>query len=132
LQSKFLDESQLAFVVKKQIETYFKARAQQVILPKVALYSELTNLSPPTIKIRQYRARWGRCNNLGELRFNYLLMMLPNHVIDYVVVHELCHLKHLNHSIKFWQLVAKFFPDYIEAKAWVKANQSSLYWHLPK
>jgi predicted metal-dependent hydrolase len=132
LQRKSLDKPQLALMVKKQIETYFKVQAQQVILPKVVWYSKLTNLSPTSIKIRQYRARWGSCNSHGGLSFNYLLMMLPNHVIDYVVVHELCHLKHLNHSILFWQLVAKYFPDYVEAKAWVKANQSALYWHLPK
>jgi predicted metal-dependent hydrolase len=128
IQHKLTNESQLAIVIKKQIEHYFMQQAQRYILPKVEYYSKLTQLAPTSIKIRQYRARWGSCNNRGELSFNYLLMMLPNHVIDYVVVHELCHLRYLNHSTTFWQLVAKFFPDYIDAKKWIKVNQSALHW----
>ncbi|PHR84645.1 MAG: hypothetical protein COA59_06535 [Colwellia sp.] len=121
----------LAAAVKKQIEKYFKQQAENIILPKVITYSQLTSLTPTSIKIRQYRARWGSCNNRGELSFNYLLMMLPIDVINYVVIHELCHLQHLNHSKAFWQLVAKFFPDYIQAKQWIKINQSALLWRLP-
>jgi len=122
---------QLALVIKKQIECYFKQQAQNIILPKVEYYAKLTQLAPTAIKIRQYRARWGSCNNRGELSFNYLLMMLPIHVIDYVVVHELCHLRYLNHSKVFWQLVAKYYPDYLEAKKWIKDNQSALHWRIP-
>lgn len=128
---KNYNESQLAILVKKQLECYFKKQAHQIILPKVAYYAELTQLTPTAIKIRQYRARWGSCNNKGELSFNYLLMMLPIEVIDYVIVHELCHLQHLNHSHCFWQLVGKYFPDYVTAKEWVKTHQSALYWQLP-
>ena len=117
--------------VKKQLEGYLKQQAQVIILPKVAQYAQLTQLSPVSVKIRQYRARWGSCNNRGELSFNYLLMMLPLAVIDYVIVHELCHLQHLNHSASFWQLVAKYFPDYQEAKHWIKLNHSALQWRLP-
>lgn len=131
IQQKMLNEIQLAVVVKKHIEHFFKQQAQKLILPKVEHYSTLTQLIPTSIKIRQYRARWGSCNNRGELSFNYLLMMLPKHVIDYVVVHEVCHLRYLNHSTTFWQLVAKYFPDYIDAKKWIKANQSALLWRTP-
>ena len=58
-------------------------------------------------------------------------MMLPMFVIDYVIVHELCHLRHLNHSKDFWRLVEHYFPDYLKAKAWIKANQSALHWRAP-
>jgi len=131
IQNKLLNKSQLAVVVKKYIERYFKQQAQKTILPKVEYYAKLTQLVPSSIKIRQYRARWGSCNSRGELSFNYLLMMLPIYVIDYVIVHELCHLHYLNHSKDFWQLVTKYFPDYIEAKKWIKANQSALHWRIP-
>ncbi len=122
---------QLGMAVKKHIEGYFNVQAEKIILPKVAFYSQRTSLVPTSIKIRQYRARWGSCNSRGELSFNYLLMMLPIHVIDYVIVHELCHLQYLNHSKEFWQLVAKHFPNYIQAKQWIKINQSALLWRLP-
>jgi len=120
----------LATAVKKHIEKYFKQQAEEIIPLKVATHSQLTSLQPESIKIRQYRARWGSCNNRGELSFNYLLMMLPAHVIDYVIVHELCHLQHLNHSKEFWQLVARYFPNYMQAKQWLKTNQSALLWRL--
>lgn len=128
---KLSNSEQISSVVKKHIEQYFKQQAEDIIPQKVALYSQLTSLIPASIKIRQYRSRWGSCNNRGELSFNYLLMMLPNYVIDYVIVHELCHLQHLNHSKAFWQLVAKHFPNYRQAKQWVKSNQSALLWQLP-
>lgn len=131
IKHKRLNKAQLAIVVKKQIEHYFKQQAHQLILPRVEYYSKLIQLSPKTIKIRQYRARWGSCNSRGELSFNYLLMMLPKHVIDYVVVHELCHLRYLNHSSYFWQLVTQYCPDYFNAKRWLKANQSALAWRTP-
>jgi predicted metal-dependent hydrolase len=121
----------LAAAVKKQIESYFKRQAEDIIPQKVTAFSQKTSLTPTSIKIRQYIARWGSCNNRGELSFNYLLMMLPAHVIDYVIVHELCHLQHLNHSKEFWQLVGKYFPNYIQAKQWIKANQSALLWRKP-
>lgn len=121
----------LAIIVKKHIEKYLKQQAEEIIPLKVATHSQLTSLQPVSIKIRQYRARWGSCNNRGELSFNYLLMMLPAHVIDYVIVHELCHLQHLNHSKEFWQLVARYFPNYIQAQQWIKTNQSALLWRLP-
>ncbi|MBL4822764.1 MAG: M48 family metallopeptidase [Colwellia sp.] len=121
----------LAAAVKNQLEHYFKQQAQQIIPLKVATYAQLTSLTPTSIKIRQYRARWGSCNNRGELSFNYLLMMLPIEVINYVVIHELCHLEYLNHSKEFWQLVAKYFPLHTQAKQWMKINQSALQWRLP-
>jgi len=129
-QKKLSNRDLLAIAVKKHIEKYFKQQAEKTIPLKVATYSQLTSLKPISIKIRQYRARWGSCNNRGELSFNYLLMMLPNYVIDYVIVHELCHLQHLNHSKEFWQLVARYFPNYMRAKQWLKTNQSALLWRL--
>jgi len=131
IQRKLLNKSQLAEVVKKHIEKFIKAHAQKIILSKVESYSKLIKLLPTSIKIRQYRARWGSCNSKGELSFNYLLMMLPMHVIDYVIVHELCHLRYLNHSKQFWLLVSTHFPNYVEAKKWIKTNQSALYWQIP-
>jgi len=129
-QYKLNQSNALAAKVKKHLELYFKEQALQVISLKTNHFSEITGLMPTTIKIRQYRARWGSCNNRGELSFNYLMMMLPDEVINYIVVHELCHLRHLNHSPLFWQLVAKHFPHYRQAKQWLKIHQSDLLWRL--
>ena len=117
--------------VKKQLESYFKEQAEQLISQRLKQITKQIRLTPSKVIIRQYRARWGSCNNRGEVSFNYLLMMAPVFVIDYVIVHELCHLSHLNHSKEFWQLVAQYLPNYQEAKKWLKSNQSELYWHTP-
>jgi predicted metal-dependent hydrolase len=130
-EKKLSNKVLLATAVKKHIEEYFKQQAEHIIPLKVATYAQLTSLKPLSIKIRRYSSRWGSCNSRGELSFNTLLMMLPIEVINYVVVHELCHLQHLNHSKEFWQLVAQYFPHYNQAKQWVKTNQSTLLWRLP-
>ena len=117
--------------VKKQLESYFKLQAEQLIIERLGLISLKTSLIPKRVSIRQYRARWGSCNNRGELSFNYLLMMTPQFVIDYVIVHELCHLEHLNHSKDFWQLVEKHLPNYQVAKRWLNEHQSQLHWQTP-
>ncbi|KGJ90686.1 M48 family metallopeptidase [Colwellia psychrerythraea] len=117
--------------VKKQLEGYFKRLAEDVISQRLELISKQTLLMPSSMNIRQYKSRWGSCTNLGALSFNYLLMMTPLFVIDYVVVHELCHLEHLDHSKNFWQLVERHCPDYQIAKQWLNSHQSQLYWKKP-
>ncbi len=115
--------------VKSLIEQWFKASIYDYLCHQLPLFSEKTLLHAEAFKVRKYKARWGSCNSRGELSFNYLLKMLPPWVVDYVIVHELCHLKHMNHSTNFWQLVEKHCPEFYLAKQWLKKNQSSLSWN---
>lgn len=128
---RLIETKTLPKQVKKQLESYFKVEAQNYISTRLVSLSAQTSLVPKQIKIKQYRARWGSCNNRQEVSFNYLLMMAPPSVIDYVIVHELCHLIHLNHSTDFWQLVGKHCPYYQEAKQWLSSHQNDLVWQLP-
>jgi len=114
--------------VKKLLETYFKQEAEKLFVERLELLSTQTSLVPRKVIIRQYSARWGSCNNRGELSLNYLLIMAPIFVIDYVIIHELCHLEHLNHSKSFWGLVEQYCPNYHIAKKWLKTHQSQLHW----
>ena len=114
--------------VKSQIEYWFKACIESYIREKLVVFSQKISLSPSSFKVRKYKARWGSCTSHGELSFNYLLKMLPTWVIDYVIIHELCHLKHMNHSTAFWQLVAKHCPEYQAAKNWLLKHQPHLRW----
>lgn len=114
--------------IKLLIEAYAKKCAQTYIEQYLPAWSRITNLVPKSSTIKKYRARWGSCNNRGELQFNYMLMQAPSWVFDYVIVHELCHLRYLNHSANFWQLVATNFPNYLEAKQWLKSHQTELSW----
>ena len=72
------------------------------------------------ISVRDARTRWGSCSFTGHLNFNQRLIMAPPEVIDYVVVHELLHRKELNHSSRFWALVARYYPGYVDAKRWLR------------
>ena len=125
-----LSGSALAHKVKKMLEGWFKTKAEEYFTLRVPQLSALTGLSAKAVKIRQYQARWGSCNNKGDLSFNYLLMMAPLSVIDYVITHELCHLTHLNHSAHFWRLVSSHCPSYQTSKMWLKSYQMQLQWKL--
>lgn len=130
--NSLFDASTSAKQVKKQIEAFFKQQAEQIITQRLTSIVEQTSLTPSKVNIRQYRARWGSCNNRREVSFNYLLMMAPLFVMDYVIIHELCHLTFLNHSQQFWLLVEKHCSNYKEAKNWLKSHQTQLCWQLPR
>ena len=81
-------------------------------------------LSPKGVGIKSFKSRWGSCSVKGKLDFNWKIVMAPNRIVDYVVVHELCHLKQHDHSPKFWTLVERVVPDYESCKEWLKKNVS--------
>lgn len=123
-----LNSTAILTKVKSQIECWFKRHMEDYIGQNLAGFSQQMSLYASSFKVRKYKARWGSCNSRGELSFNYLLKMLPNWVIDYVIIHELCHLEHMNHSTNFWQLVAKHCPEYQSAKNWLQQHQANLSW----
>lgn len=104
----------------KEELTYFSKKAKQVIPPKVEAYAKKLGVQYGRISIRTQRTRWGSCSGRGNLNFNCLLMMAPEEVLDYVIVHELCHLIEMNHSKRFWGLVETMMPDFQNQKAWLK------------
>lgn len=96
--------------------------ALQDIPPRVKYYAEKMSLSVGRITIRNQKTRWGSCSSKGNLNFNCLLMLCPEDVRDYVVVHELCHMLEMNHSKAFWNNVEHIMPDYRSRRAWLKEN----------
>lgn len=101
-------------------------QALERIPKKVEYYALKMNITYGRITIRNQRTRWGSCSSKGNLNFNCLLMLAPPEVLNYVVVHELCHRREMNHSSRFWTEVEKILPDYKEQKRWLKENGSSL------
>lgn len=102
------------------------ADAARVDIPKrVARLAPIVGVHCGRITIRNQRTKWGSCSSKGNLNFNCVLMLSPEWVRDYIVVHELCHLKEMNHSPAFWAEVARVCPGYQEAEAWLKANGSA-------
>lgn len=106
-----LTEEELNKLAKKALET----------LPtKVQHYAKQIGVTYGRITIRNQKTRWGSCSSKGNLNFNCLLMLAPEYVQDYIVVHELCHRKQMNHSQAFWLEVKRIMPDYQEAELWLK------------
>ncbi|MFP4514762.1 MAG: M48 family metallopeptidase [Parcubacteria group bacterium] len=89
-----------------------KEIARKLIQTKVDKYSNDLALDYQRISIRAQKTRWGSCSKQGNLNFNYKIILLPEYLQDYIIIHELCHLKELNHSKRFWDLVASICPDY--------------------
>lgn len=98
-------------------------KALQYIPERVEHFAPIVGVDYRRITIRNQKTRWGSCSAKGGLNFNCLLMMTPPEVIDYVVVHELCHRKEMNHSKNFWNEVEKVLPDYTIARNWLKEFQ---------
>lgn len=109
------------------LEKRYREAAREYIPGRVAYYQELTGGHYKKICIRDQQTRWGSCSAKGTLSFNFRLMLAPPRVLDYVVVHELCHLTHMNHSKAFWQMVESILPDYRIHRKWLKENGHTLH-----
>lgn len=96
--------------------------AMKVIPDRVRFFADRMGVYYGRITIRNQRTRWGSCSSKGNLNFNCLLMLVPDRVRDYVIVHELCHLKEMNHSKRFWTEVEKVMPNYKVYRKWLKDN----------
>ena len=106
-------------------------RAMEYIPKRVQYYAKIIGVDYGRITIRNQRTRWGSCSSKGNLNFNCLLMLFPADVIDSVVVHELCHRKHMNHSDKFYAEVERAFPDYWRCHAWLKEHGGAYLSRMP-
>jgi predicted metal-dependent hydrolase len=89
-------------------------------------YAEKYNLYPRRVRIKTQKSRWGSCGIHNDINLNWLLMLAPPKVMEYVVIHELCHIQERNHSANFWQLVEKHCPKYREHRLWLKQNSRSV------
>lgn len=103
-----------------------KKYARKIFEARVAYFHQFTGGDYTSITIRDQKTRWGSCSGRGTLSFNWRLILAPPEILDYVVVHELCHLTHMNHSKEFWGLVGKILPDYKIRRKWLKENGHTL------
>ncbi len=116
-----LSDDQRAFLEKKYIDA-----AREYFPKRVAYFHSFTGGAYKRITIRDQKTRWGSCSVKGTLSFNWRLMLAPPAILDYVVVHELCHLTHMDHSAAFWQAVETVYPDYRNARKWLKDHGQEL------
>lgn len=107
-------------------EKWYRAQAQDWILKRLVFYTQRYGFQYNQVRFKNTRSRWGSCSSKQNLNYNFRLILAPPDVIDYVVVHELVHLVHKNHSKNFWQAVAKILPRYKMQREWLKINGSRL------
>ena len=109
-----------------------REQARKLIAERVKHFAPIVGVTYGQIAIRTQHTRWGSCSSKGNLNFNCLLALVPPEVLDYVVVHELCHLKEMNHSAAFYREVLRVFPAYEHHHGWLKAHGSELLSRLPR
>jgi predicted metal-dependent hydrolase len=105
--------------VKQALKRFYYQQCKALVEKRVRHYQHHFKVKPRSITISDSKTTWGTCDSRLQLTFNWRLAMAPMHVIDYVVVHEMCHMVHLNHDRSFWRLVGKIMPDYKEKEKWL-------------
>ncbi|MBI5326501.1 MAG: M48 family metallopeptidase [Ignavibacteriae bacterium] len=101
---------------------WYKKIAQKYLNQRIEYFSKMSGIKYKTIRINSAQSRWGSCGLKGTINFTWRLLLAPPHIVDYVVVHELAHMRELNHSHKFWSIVKSIFPEFIEARKWLADN----------
>jgi len=102
----------VSYLTEEKLIKFYKEKAEEIITPLVEKNSKLMELFPSSLKYRNNKTRWGSCSYKNGINLNLNLLKYPIYVIEYVVIHELAHIKHKNHSRDFWKLVEKFCPNY--------------------
>ena len=126
-----LNIAQNTSLVESLLKQWYLDSARNILSVKTSLWAAKINVQPQRITIKDQKTRWGSCSSKGNLNYNWRIVMAPPEVIDYLVIHELCHLRVPNHSALFWQEVSTFSPNYKKHRTWLKTNCPLLMGILP-
>ena len=112
--------------IRSALVDWYEQHALERLTEKTNRYAGIMGVTPSSISVRDYKARWGSCSSKGEISYNWRIIIAPHHILDYVVVHELCHLKHPNHSPAYWRSVKREISDYGDCRQWLKEHGTEL------
>ncbi len=113
--------------VKERLMEWYVSRALAQIREKTTLYASRIGVKPGQVTIKSLKSRWGSCSITGRISLAWNIIMAPENVLDYLIVHELCHLVHHNHSEEYWSLVGAFLPDHRQSRKWLRENGALLW-----
>jgi predicted metal-dependent hydrolase len=112
--------------IQHYLQSWYRARALERLQEKTSRYAQQIGVAPAGVSVRAFRSRWGSCTKRGQLVFNWAIIKAPHSIVDYVVIHELCHLIHPNHSKEFWQVVGRHDADFAAHRQWLKERGEGL------
>lgn len=112
--------------LKRNLKKFYMNRCKSIVGERIKIYQKQLKVKPKIIEIVESKSKWGSCSSDRKLTFNYRLAMAPVEVIDYVIIHELCHLLHMNHDRSFWRRVGSIMPDYKEKEAFLARHGHSM------
>ena len=112
--------------VRQSLKQWYQSRALEKLKEKTKRYASILGVSPQSVDVKEYKSRWGSCSNTGVVTYNWRIIKAPRHIVEYVIIHELCHLIELNHSPRYWMNVEKFIPRWKERRDWLKSNANLL------
>lgn len=118
--------SEQPHMIRNALVRWYKRQAEQKLTAKVERFAPIVGVEPAGVGIRTFKSRWGSCTSKGKLEFNWQIMMAPNRMVDYVVVHELCHLIRHDHSPEFWRELERVMPEYHQCREWLRDNAMKL------
>jgi len=124
--NKEIEANERKALVENIFRYWYKRAAKVFIKDRLDYFCKITGLTYNIMRIKEQKTRWGSCSKKGNLNFNWKIIMSPEWVIDYIIVHEVCHLRYLNHSREFWNMVDLYTPGYKKARKWLKENGSGL------
>lgn len=123
---EIVPEAERSEQVRMCLLKWYRAQAARVFQERLEFFSRRMGVKYKEFRIKELKSKWGSCSSKGNINLNWKLALAPLNVLDYVVVHELAHLVHLNHSKDFWQLVERYFPDFKACKKWLRDNGQKL------
>ena len=112
--------------LQNDLKKWYKKQATDYITKRVEYYKDIVGVTVNSVSIKSRKSQWGSCDSNGDVTFSWRLVMARPEAIDYVVIHELCHRKHMDHSSAFWNQVKKYIPDYKKQKQWLEENSINL------
>jgi predicted metal-dependent hydrolase len=115
-----------ASAIKQLLIKWYKKQAESELRDKTESYSKIIGVKPSSVTIKSFKSRWGSCSVSAGIQYNWKIIIAPDRIVNYVVIHELCHILHHNHSPAFWKAVARYCDDYRDCGAWLKINGALL------
>ena len=115
-----------ALAIKQLLIKWYKQQAESELRDKTEKFSRIIGVNPTSVTIKSFKSRWGSCSITGGIQYNWKIIIAPDWIVNYVVIHELCHMLHHNHSPAFWKAVERYCQDYKDCSKWLKINGGRL------